>query len=333
MQAIQIKRFGGPEVLDLADIPVPSPGKGEVLVRMAYAGVNFTDVYRRSGLYADSPTYPTRLPFVPGVEGSGTVSALGDEGAGFAAGERVAYTRNPGSYAEYAVVPAYRLVRIPAAMGLDVASAIITHGMTAHYLTHEFGVKAGDTCLVHAAAGGVGQILVQLLKMRGARVIATVGSPDKAAIARACGADDVILYRETSFREAVARLTHGTGVDVVFDSVGKDTLHDSLYSLRRRGLCVLYGHASGRVENFSAMELAEAGSVFLTRPHMEHYVATAEAYQERATDVVGWVADGKVRVRIQQVFPLSAAADAHRVLEKRATRGKLLLKIGADKHE
>ena len=327
MRAIQISRFGGPEVLEVADIPVPAVKPGQVLVKMAFAGVNFTDIYRRSGHYAASPTYPTPLPYVLGVEGSGTVAQIGDGVSGLAAGDRVCFTRNPGSYAEYAVVPQDRLARVPEPLGLEAAAAVMTHGMTAHYLTTEFGLEAGSTCLVHAGAGGVGQFLIQLAKLRGARVIATVGNDDKAQIARECGADEVILYRTTDFRAAVRELTRGRGVDIVFDSVGKDTLHGSLYSLRRRGLCVLYGHTSGIVDDFNTMELAEAGSVFLTRPHMEHYVATPAEYARRAGDVLAWVATGKVKASVQAVFPLAQAADAHRILAGRGTRGKLLLRI------
>jgi NADPH2:quinone reductase len=327
MRAIQISRFGGPEVLEIADIPVPSVKSGQVLVRMAYAGVNFTDIYRRSGDYAASPTNPTPLPYVLGVEGSGAVAELGDGVTGYTVGERVCFTRNPGTYAQYVVVPHGRLARIPPTLGLDAAAAVMTHGMTAHYLTTEFGLKAGDTCLVHAGAGGVGQLLIQLAKLRGVRVIATVGDDDKAQIARQRGADDVILYRQTDFRAAVRELTKGRGVDIVFDSVGRDTLHGSLYSLRRQGLCVLYGHASGIVDDFNTMELAEAGSVFLTMPHMEHYVATPAEYAQRASDVLGWVASGTIEASIQAVFPLAQAADAHRLLAGRGTRGKLLLRI------
>lgn len=327
MQAIQIQKFGGLEVIELANIPEPQIGKNEVLVKMAYAGVNFTDVYRRSGMYAQSPTYPTSLPWVLGVEGSGVIVKTGGDVRGFSSGDRIAFTRNPGSYAEFARVPVRRLVRIPDALDLDLASSIITHGLTAHYLVHDFGLKRGDSCLIHAAAGGVGQMLVQLAKMAGARVIATVGSSEKAAIARQCGADEVILYREADFKEGVHDLTQGRGVDIVFDSVGKDTLHGSLYSLRRRGICVLYGHASGLVDSFNTMELAEAGSVFLTRPHLEHYVSTAEEYAKRANDVVKWVSEGKVRVTIQEVYALKDAAKAHEALEGRQTRGKLLLKM------
>jgi len=327
VQAIQIQRFGGPEVLELVDIPVPEPGPGEVLVEMAYAGVNFTDIYRRSGVYANSPTYRTSLPYGLGIEGSGTVAKLGEGVSDYSIDERVVFTRNQASYAEYTVTPAHRLVRVPDQLGLDVASAVISQGMAAHYLAHEYGLKAGDVCLVHAGAGGVGQLLIQLAKMRGARVIATVGSADKATIARACGADEVILYREVNFREAARALTQDRGVDIVFDSVGKDTLHDSLYSLRRHGLCVLFGQSSGEVAGFNTLELAEAGSVFLTRPHMQHYVSTPEEYARRANDVLRWVGEGRLKVAIHHVYPLAGAAEAHRALAARSTRGKLLLEL------
>lgn len=311
------------------DIPVPNPAADEVLVKMAYAGVNFTDIYRRSGHYAESPTYPTPLPYVLGVEGSGIVTKVGGKVAGFVVGDRVAYTRNPGSYAEYNLVPAQRLVHVPQAVGMDIASAVVTHGMTAHYLAHEFGLEAGSSCLVHAGAGGVGQMLIQIAKMRGARVITTVSTEEKARVARARGADHVIVYTKQRFVDAVREITAGRGVDVVFDSVGRDTLRDSLYSLRRRGICVLYGHASGIVDNFNTMELAEAGSVFLTRPHMAHYVATPEEYARRANDVMKWIAEGRLQVTIQQVFDLADAANAHAILAGRGSIGKLILKIGS----
>lgn len=327
MQAVQVHRFGGPEVIQLDEIATPEPGPGEVLVKMAFAGVNYTDVYRRSGDYAESATYTTPLPMILGVEGAGTVARAGAGVTGFAAGDRVAYTRNPGSYAQYNVVPVGRLARVPASVGLDTASAVMTHGMTAHYLAAEFGLERGASALVHAGAGGVGQMLIQMLKMRGVRVIATVGSDAKAAIARERGADEVINYARQNFSEETRRLTGGRGVDVAFDSVGKDTLHGSLHALRRRGLCVLYGHASGLVKNFEPMELAEAGSVLLTRTHMAHFVATPEEYAHRANDVMKWIADGTLKVTIQQVFDLADAAAAHRIIENRGTTGKLLLKI------
>lgn len=327
MQAVRIHSFGGPEVLGLDDIDVPEPRDGQVLVKMAFAGVNFTDVYRRQGDYAESVTYATPLPFILGVEGAGTVAALGTGVAGLAVGDRVAFTRNPGSYAEYCLAPAARLARVPDAVALDVASAVMTHGMTAHYLSSEFGLKAGDTALVHAAAGGVGQMLVQMLKQRGVRVIATVGSDAKAGVARALGADQVVIYTREDFREAARAFTEGHGVDVAFDSVGKATLHGSLYSLRRRGTCVLYGHASGLVRDFEPMELAEAGSVLLTRTHMAHFVATPEEYARRANDVIRWIADKTLKVSIQRVFDLADAGEAHAILESRGSIGKLLLRM------
>jgi NADPH2:quinone reductase len=294
---------------------------------MAFAGVNFTDVYRRQGDYAESVTYATPLPFTLGVEGAGTVAALGPGVSGLAMGDRVAFTRNPGSYADYCLAPAERLARVPDAVALDVASAVMTHGMTAHYLSSEFGLKAGDAALVHAAAGGVGQMLVQMLKQRGVRVIATVGSDAKAEIARALGADQVVIYTREDFREAARAFTEGRGVDVAFDSVGKTTLHGSLYSLRRRGTCVLYGHASGLVRDFEPMELAEAGSVLLTRTHMAHFVATPEEYARRANDVMRWIAEGTLKVSIQRVFDLADAGEAHAILESRGSIGKLLLRM------
>jgi NADPH2:quinone reductase len=327
MRAIRIHRFGGPEVLSLDEVPVPEPGAGEALVQMAFAGVNFTDLYRRQGDYAESATYATPLPFTLGVEGSGVVVKLGAGVEGVAVGDRVAFTRNPGSYAGWCIAPVGRLAKLPDAVPLDIASAVMTHGMTAHYLSSEFGLEQGDAALVHAAAGGVGQMLVQMLKMRGVRVIATVGSDAKAVIARALGADDVIVYTKQDFREAVRALTGGRGVDVVFDSVGRDTLHGSLYSLRRRGTCVLYGHASGLVKDFEPMELAEAGSVMLTRTHMAHFVATPDEYARRASDVLQWIADGKLKVSIQQVFDLAEAGQAHAILAGRGSAGKLLLRI------
>lgn len=327
MLAVQIMRFGGPEVLEVVNIPEPSIGANEVLVKMAYAGVNFSDIYRRRGMYLDSPTYPMALPWVLGLEGSGIIVSSGSDVIGFATGDRVAFGLTPGAYAEYVRVPVHRLVRIPTSISLDLASAIITHGMTAHYLANEFALKHGDSCLIHAAAGGVGQMLVQLAKLAGARVIATVGSEEKASIARECGADEVILYRETDFQKAVRDLTQQHGVDIVFDSVGKDTLHGSLNSLRRRGICVLFGHTSGLVDKFNTMELAEAGSVFLTRPHLQHYISTNEEYAKRANDIMNWVAEGTLRATIQKLYPLQHVGEAHRTMEERRTLGKLLLRM------
>ena len=328
MKAITIARFGGPEVLEPSDLPMPRPGAGEVLVQVECAGVNFIDVYMRSGRYARSSTYQTPLPMTLGMEGGGTVAAVGEDVADFAAGERVAWCIVRGSYAEYAVVPAARLVKVPAAVTMRVATALMLQGLTAHYLSHSaYPLEPGKSCLVHAGAGGVGQLLIQLAKLRGARVIATVGSADKAAIARQRGADHVILYREVDFREEVRRLTDGRGVDVVYDAVGRETIARSIRSLARRGLCVNYGGASGLVESVSPLELAEAGSVYFTRPHLADYISSATELRERAAALFAALADGKLAVSIDRELPLHQVADAHRVLEGRGTRGKLLLRV------
>jgi NADPH2:quinone reductase len=331
MQAIEVDAFGGPERLILREVPMLEPGPGEVLVKAAYAGVNYTDIYRSRGDYAHSPTYTTPLPFRLGVEGGGTIAALGAGVTVPASGARVAYTRITGAYAEYVTIPAGRAVTLPDGVPLDRGVALMSHGITAHYLSHDaFPLKAEDSCLVHAGAGGVGQMLIQLAKMRGATVYATVGSPEKMEVARQRGADAVILYRQEDFREAVMKLTDGRGVDVVYDSVGKDTILKSLNSLRVRGVCVLYGHASGIVENLPPLELAEAGSVYLTRPHLQHYLPDDETYQRRLADLLRWLGDGKIDVTIDRVFPLAAAADALRAMENRTSRGKLLIEIAPE---
>jgi NADPH2:quinone reductase len=331
MRAIEIDRFGGPEVLALRDVPVPQPGPGEVRVRVAYAGVNFIDVYMRNGTYARSHTYRTPLPMVIGMEGAGVVDAAGEGVADLAAGTRVSGCLARGSYAQYAVVPAWKLARVPDAIDLAHACALMLQGCTAHYLTHSaFALAPGSTCLVHAAAGGVGQLLVQLAKLRGARVIATAGSADKAAIARARGAEEVVLYRDTDFREAVMQWTQGRGVDVVYDSVGRDTIARSIRCLRRRGLCVLFGASSGSVEAVTPIELAEAGSVFFTRPHLADYLQDAAEIARRTGDLFAALADGRLQVTVDRELPLAGAAQAHRLIESRATRGKLLLRVDGD---
>jgi NADPH2:quinone reductase len=323
-----VTEFGGPEKLALIDVAQPTSGPGEALVKLAYAGINFMDVYMRSGHYARSHTYKTPLPMVIGMEGGGTVAALGAGASGVAVGDRVAYCIVRGAYAEYAAVPAWKLVKVPSDVPLPVATALMLQGFTAHYLTHSaFALGPGHTCLVHAAAGGVGQLLVQLAKLRGATVIATAGSPEKMAIARERGADHVIAYREQDFREEVMRITGGTGVDVVYDAVGKETISRSIRSLKRRGLCVNYGGASGLVASVVPLELAEAGSVFFTRPHLADYIATPEELAWRATDLFAAWRGGKLAVTIDREFPLADAATAHRYLESRSTKGKLLLKV------
>jgi NADPH2:quinone reductase len=328
MRAIAVAQFGGPEKLALIDAPVPKPAAGEALVKLEYAGINFIDIYMRSGEYARSQTYQTPLPMVIGMEGFGTVSALGSGVEGLAVGDRVAYCIVRGSYAEYAAVPAWKLVKVPEDVPATVATTLMLQGLTAHYLSHSaFSLAKGHTCLVHAAAGGVGQLLVQCAKLRGATVIGTAGSAAKAAIAKARGADHVILYRETDFREEVMRITGGQGVDVVYDAVGKDTIARSIRSIRRRGLCINYGGASGLVRSVDPLELGEAGSVFFTRPHLADYIATPEELAWRAGDLfAAWRAD-RLAVTVDREFPLAEAGAAHRYLEAGKTAGKLLLGI------
>ena len=328
MKTISIPAFGGPEQLQPMDLPQPRPAGGEALVKLDYAGINFIDIYMRSGHYARSQTYRTPLPMTIGMEGAGTVAELGAGVADLRVGDRVAYCIVRGSYAEYATVPAWRLVRVPREVPLDIATALMLQGCTAHYLSHSaFALGPGRSCLVHAAAGGVGQLLTQLAKLRGAMVIATAGSPEKAEIARRRGADHVILYRDTDFRAEVMKITGGQGVDVVYDAVGKDTIHQSIHSLRKRGVCVNYGGASGLVASVEPLELAEAGSVFFTRPHLADYIATADELRGRAADLFAHYASGSLEVAIDREFPLAQAAAAHRYLEGRNTKGKLLLRI------
>jgi len=328
VKAIAIAAFGGPENLQLVEMPEPAPRAGEALVKLEYAGVNFIDVYMRSGRYAKSDTYKTPLPMIIGMEGGGTVVALGEGISGLKEGDRVAYCIVRGSYAPFAAVPAWKLVKIPAEVPMAIATALMLQGLTAHYLTHSaFQLAPGDSCLVHAGAGGVGQLLIQLAKLRGATVLATAGSPEKADIAKERGADHVIRYRDTDFREEVMKITAGKGVDVVYDAVGKDTIAGSIRSLKKRGLCINYGGASGLVESVNPLELGEAGSVFFTRPHLADYLQTAEELGSRAADLFAAHAAGKLRVTIDREFPLEQAAEAHRYIESGKTKGKLLLRI------
>jgi NADPH2:quinone reductase len=328
MKAIAVTEFGGPEKLALLDMPTPRPAAGEALVQLEYAGINFIDVYMRSGHYARSQTYKTPLPMVIGMEGIGKVMTLGDGVQGLSKNQRVAYCIVRGSYAESAVVPAWKLVKVPDDVPSPIAVTLMLQGLTAHYLSHSaFPLEKGNTCLVHAAAGGVGQLLVQCAKMRGATVIATAGSAEKAEIAKARGADHVILYREKDFREEVMRLTGGRGVDVVYDAIGKDTIARSIRSLRRRGVCINYGGASGLVQSIEPLELGEAGSVFFTRPHLADYIATAEELGGRAADLFAAWRTGKLVVTVDREYPLAEAGAAHRYLEAGKTKGKLLLRI------
>jgi len=320
MKAIRVDSFGGPEVLRLADVPDPSPGPGQVVVRVEAIGLNFIDVYHRTGLY------PNPLPLVPGMEGAGPVVAVGPGVTLCREGDRVAWCGPLGSYAERALLPADRVVAVPPGMGTDTAAALMLQGMTAHYLcTDTFPLKPGHTCLVHAAAGGVGLLLVQMAKRRGARVIGTVGTEAKAALARGAGADEVILYTREDFLEAVRRLTGGRGVDVVYDSVGKSTAEKSLDCLLPRGMMVLFGNASGPVAPIDPLVLSRKGSLFFTRPTLLHYIADRASLEARAADVLGEAAAGRLEVRIDRTFPLAEAADAHRALEGRQTTGKVLL--------
>jgi len=322
MKAIQVHTPGGPEQMQLADVPVPQPGPGQALVRVAASGVNFIDVYFRTGLYKSD------LPIAIGNEGAGTVESLGPNVSEVSVGDRVAWAMPRGSYAEYALVPAAQLVPIPSHVDFQTAAAAMLQGMTAHYLTHStYPLKSGDTCVVHAAAGGAGGLIVQMAKMLGARVFGTVSTVEKAAIARQHGADEAILYTKVEFDSEVRRLTNGKGVDVVYDSVGKTTFDQSLNSLRPRGTIALFGQSSGSVPPFDPGILNGKGSLFLTRPSLGHYLLTREELLWRAGDVLQWIDQGKLKIRIGGVYPLADAAAAHRDLEGRRTTGKLLLAI------
>jgi len=306
--------------MKLEDVPTPAPGRGEVLVKIEAIGVNYTDIYTRMG-WTKAP-----LPLTPGVEAAGSVQALGPEVAGLRAGDRVAYAGALGAYAESAVVPARRLVKLPTETEFRTAAAAMLQGMTAHYLSHStYPLKAGDTALIHAAAGGVGLLLVQMAKMRGARVFGTVSTEAKARLARDAGADEVILYTQTDFEADVKRLTAERGVQVVYDSIGKATFDKSLNCLAPRGYLVLFGNASGPVPPFDLQVLNQKGSLFITRPTLGNYTATVEELDHRADEVLGWVAAGRLRLRIEAALPLEEAAEAHRRLSARETSGKLLL--------
>ena len=323
MKTIQVTIPGGPESLQLADVPVPTPGERQALVRLAASGVNFIDIYFRTGLYKAD------VPIAIGSEGAGTVEAVGEGVTEVAPGDRVAYAMVRGSYAEYAVVPAAQLVKIPGHVEFKMAAAAMLQGMTAHYLTRStFPLKAGDTCLVHAAAGGAGGLIVQMAKNIGARVFGTVSTAEKARIAKEAGADETILYTEQEFDVEARRLTGGRGVDVVYDSVGKTTFEKSLNALRPRGTLALFGQSSGSVPPFDPGILNTKGSLFLTRPSLGHYLLTREELLWRAGEVLGAMDAGKLRVRIDRTYPLVEAAVAHRDLESRKTAGKLVLITG-----
>ncbi|HEX6285380.1 MAG TPA: quinone oxidoreductase [Pyrinomonadaceae bacterium] len=320
MKAIQVSQTGGPEVLVLTGVPAPKPKANEAVVQLKAAGVNFIDVYFREG------RYPAQLPFVNGQEGAGVVTEVGDDVSEIRPGDRVAYTGVLGSYAEYAAVPANRLVKIPPGLSFEQAAAAMLQGMTAHYLLYStYKLQAGETALIHAAAGGVGLLLVQMAKRIGARVIATAGTQEKAQLARDAGADECIVYTEADFEAETRRLTDGKGVNVVYDGVGKATFDKDLNVLLPRGYLVLFGGASGAVPPFDLIKLSQKGSLYITRPTLVNYIATRNDLEWRATDVLEMIVSGDLKLRIHEKYPLADAARAHRDLEGRKTTGKLLL--------
>lgn len=320
MKAIQVSQTGGPEVLALVDLPEPKPKPNEAVVQVKAAGVNFIDVYFREG------RYPAQLPFVNGQEAAGVVTEAGREVTMFKPGDRVAYTGALGSYAEYAAVPESRLVKIPEGVSFKQAASAMLQGMTAHYLVHStYKLQAGETVLIHAAAGGVGLLLVQMARNIGARVIGTAGTKEKAQLARDAGADECIVYTEADFETETRRLTDGKGVNVVYDGVGKATFDKDLNVLVPRGYLVLFGGSSGAVPPFDLIKLSQKGSLFITRPTLVHYTASREDLDWRADDVLGWIAAGDLKLRIHKEYPFVEAPQAHRDLEGRRTTGKLLL--------
>lgn len=320
MKAIQVKQVGGPEAMELVELPVPQPKANEAVIKLAASGVNFIDVYFREG------RYKAPLPFVLGQEGAGVVTEVGADTMSVKVGDRVAWTGLPGAYAEYAAVPADRLVPIPQRVSEQQAAAAMLQGMTAHYLSHDtYPLKQGETALVHAAAGGVGLLLVQMAHNIGARVIATVSTEEKAKLARAAGAHEVILYTQADFEAETKRLTGGKGVDVVYDSVGRTTFEKGLNILRPRGMMVLFGGSSGAVPPFDLVALSQKGSLYVTRPTLVNYIATRDELVARSSAVFGMMATGKLQLRIEHTYPLAKAQQAHRDLEGRKKTGKLLL--------
>ena len=320
MKAIQVQKAGGPEALTLVDIPIPEPKPNEAVVKISAAGINFIDVYFREG------RYPAALPFISGQEASGIVSEVGAEVKSFKPGDRVAYEGIMGAYAEYAAVPADRLVRVPEGITQQQAAAALLQGMTAHYLVYDtYPLKKGETALIHAAAGGVGLLLVQMAKNIGARVLATAGTEDKAKLAREAGADEVIVYSQQDFEAETKRLTGGKGVHVIYDGVGKTTFDKDLNILRPRGYLVLFGAASGAVPAFDLVALSQKGSLYVTRPTLVNYIATHEELQQRASHVLNMISNGTLKLRIEHVYPLRDVQQAHRDLEARKTSGKLLI--------
>jgi NADPH:quinone reductase len=320
MRAIRVPQYGGPEAMKIEELPTPKPNAGQVLVRLEAAGVNFIDVYQRTGLYKGT------LPLPIGLEGAGVVEEVGPDVTSVRPGERVAWTGVPGSYASHHVVPADRLVTLPPGLDAKAGAAAMLQGMTAHYLAHStYPLKPGDTCLIHAAAGGVGLLLCQMARRAGARVIGTVSTEEKARLAREAGAREVILYTKQDFEAEVKRLTDGKGLQVVYDSVGKDTFDKSLNCLAPRGYMVLYGQSSGPVPALDPQVLNVKGSLFFARPSLNHHILTRDELLRRAGDVLGWIQQGQLKIRIGATFPLDRASDAHRELEGRRTTGKVLL--------
>lgn len=320
MKAIRVHENGGAEKLCFEDVPVPEPGAGQARVKIHAAGINFIDIYFRTGLYK------TALPFIPGMEAAGVVDAVSRGVTGIAPGERVAYAMNMGAYAEYASVNAWQLIRLPDSVDFQTGAAAMLQGMTAHYLAFStYPLKKEDTALIHAAAGGVGLLLVQMARMIGARIIATTSSEEKAELALKAGADQVVLYEQEDFAAAARKFTDGRGVDVVYDSVAKRTFEKSLNSLRPRGMLVLYGQSSGPVPPVDLNVLNGKGSLYVTRPSLGHYAATREELEWRANDVLNWISSGKLNIRIDRAYALKDAADAQRALENRQTAGKVLL--------
>jgi NADPH2:quinone reductase len=320
MKAVRIHQFGGPENLQHEDMPQPAPKPGEAVVKIEAAGVNFIDTYHRTGLYKN------QLPLTLGVEGAGVVSAIGDGVTRVKVGDRVAWTNIPGSYAEFVAAPADRLVALPAGLSAQQGAAAMLQGMTAHYLAlTTFPLKPGDVCLVHAGAGGVGLLLTQIAALRGARVITTVSTEDKARLSREAGATEVVFYTKQDFEAEVKRITGGRGVDAAYDSVGQTTFLKSLNCLRPRGMMVLFGQSSGAVAPFDPLILSQKGSLFLTRPTLVNYIASRDDLEQRSSDIFTWIADGSLRLRMEFEFALKDAAEAHRALEGRRTTGKVLL--------
>ena len=320
MKTVRVHQYGGLEALQYEEVPMPEPGEGEARVKIEAIGVNFIDIYHRIGRYQNP------LPLTLGQEAAGFIDAVGPNVSDVKPGDRVVYASVQGSYAEYAIVPAWRLVSVPESVDLQKAAAVILQGMTAHYLTHStYPLKPGETALIHAAGGGTGQLLVQVAKRRGARVIGTASTAEKAALAREAGADEVILYTQTDFVAEVKRLTKDAGVDVVYESVGKDTFDQSLNCLRRRGYLVLFGQSSGSVPPLDPQILNAKGSLFLTRPTLGHYTVDRAELLGRVNDLLSWIAADELKVQIDKTFPLAEAGKAHQYLEDRLSKGKVLL--------